>query len=46
MVKIVPVGINPIVASQAVLAVSLEVSLHEIGFDLFVAGNADGLVKY
>jgi hypothetical protein len=45
MVEIVSIGINPIVASQAVLTVSLEVGLHILNIDLLMAGSADGLIK-
>ena len=45
MVEGVTVGVNPIVARQAVISISLEVGWHEISFDLLVAGRADGLVK-
>ena len=46
MVKIMAIGIDAIMTSQAVLAISLEVRLHEISVDLLVAGEADGLVKH
>ena len=39
------VGIDPIVATKAVVSISCKVWLHKIGFDLLVAGRADGLVK-
>jgi hypothetical protein len=45
MVEGVAVGVNPIVASQAVISISLEVGLHKISLDLLVAGRADGLIK-
>jgi hypothetical protein len=45
MVEIVIVSIDPIMASQAVPSISLEVRLHEIGLDLLVTGGANGLVK-
>jgi hypothetical protein len=46
MVEIMAIGINPIMASQAVIAISLDVGLHEISLDLLVTGNADSLVKH
>ena len=45
MVESVTVGIDPIVAAQAVLSISLEVGWHEFGLDLLVAGHTDSLVK-
>ena len=45
MVEIVTIGVDPIVASQAVFAISLEVRLHKLSIDLLVAGGTDGLVK-
>ena len=45
MIEVVTIGVNPIVASQAVIFISLEMVLHEIGLDLLVTGRADGLVK-
>jgi len=45
MVEVVTVGVNPIVTSQAVISISLEVGLHEIGLDLLMASCTDGLVK-
>jgi hypothetical protein len=41
----VAVRIDPIVASQAVTSICLEVGLQEIGLDLLMAGNTDALVK-
>ena len=45
VVELVTVCIDSIVTAQAFIPIGLEVSLHEIGLDLFVAGSADGLVK-
>jgi hypothetical protein len=45
VIEIVTIGVDPIVASQAVFTVRLEVSLHKLKFNLLVAGDADGLVK-
>jgi hypothetical protein len=45
MVEVVTVGVDPIVAGQAVVSISLQMGLHEIGLDLLVAGRADSLVK-
>ena len=44
MVEVVPVGINAIVATQAVIPIGLQVRLHEIGLDLLVAVRTNGLV--
>jgi hypothetical protein len=45
MVKIMTVAINPIMACQAVLSISLKMGLHEISLDLLVASSADSLVE-
>jgi hypothetical protein len=45
MAKGMTIGINAIVAGQAVVPICLEVGLHEIGLDLPVAVSTDGLVK-
>jgi hypothetical protein len=37
VVEIVTIGVDPIMASQAVLAVRLKVRFHKVGFDLLVA---------
>lgn len=46
MVKIVTISFNTIVTGQAILPVSQQMGWHEIGLDLLVAGNTDGLVKF
>jgi hypothetical protein len=45
VVEIMTICINPIVAGQAVLAISLEVRLHKLKINLLVAGHTDRLVK-
>lgn len=45
MVKRVTVSFDPIVATQAVISISLHVGLHEISLDLLVACRAYGLVE-
>ncbi len=45
MVEVVTIGVNPIVARQAIISISLHVGWHEISLDLLVAGCANGLVK-
>jgi len=45
VVEGVPVAVNPIVTSQAVISIFQQVRLHEIRFDLLVAGSADSLVE-
>jgi hypothetical protein len=46
MVESVTVTVDPIVASQAVIAICSQVCLHEISLNLLVAGGADGLVEF
>ena len=45
VVEIIPVGINAIVAGQAVVAIFLAVGLQEGCIHLGMAGAADGLVE-
>jgi hypothetical protein len=45
VVEIVIVGIDPIVASQAVVTICLEMRIHKLRIDLLVAGNTDCMVK-
>jgi hypothetical protein len=46
VVEIVTIGIDAIVASQAVITIRLDMCGHEIGLDLLVASHADRLVKF
>jgi hypothetical protein len=46
VIEIVTVCVDPIVAGQAIIPVSQDVGLHEIGLDLLVAGCTYGLVKF
>jgi hypothetical protein len=45
VVEIMIISINPIMASQAILAISLQVNIHKVGINLLVAGNAYRVVK-
>lgn len=44
MIKIMPIGIDAIVASQAFLAIVLEMGEHEIRIELLMAGGAHRLI--
>ena len=45
MLERVTIGVDSIVAAEAALAVSLQVSLHKLTINLLVAGSAHGLVE-
>ena len=45
VVKVVPQGVFAVMAGQAVTPECLHMGLHEIGFDLLVAGCTHGLIK-
>ena len=45
MVEGVPVSIDAVMTSQAIIPIGLEMRLHEIGLDLRMAIGTDGLVK-
>jgi len=45
MVEGVPVSIDAVMTSQAIIPIGLEMGLHEIGLDLRMAIGTDGLVK-
>lgn len=46
VVKSMPVGIDTVMASQAVIPVCLEMGLHEVGFDLFMTVHTDCLIEF
>jgi hypothetical protein len=45
MVKSMTEAVDPIVATQAVISISLQMRLHEISLDMLVACRAYGLVE-
>jgi hypothetical protein len=45
VIKCVTICINPIVTAQAILSICLQVGLHEVSFNLFMAGRTDSLIK-
>jgi hypothetical protein len=46
MAEIVPVRVDSVVARQAIIPVSLQMRLHEIGLDLLVTGYTGSLIKF
>lgn len=46
MIEGVPIGIDAVMASQAVIPVCLEMGLHEVGFDLFMTVQTDCLIEF
>jgi hypothetical protein len=46
MAEIVPVRVDSVVARQAIIPISLQMGLHEIGLDLLVTGCTDSLIKF
>jgi hypothetical protein len=46
MAEIVPVRVDSVVARQAIIPISLQMRLHEIGLDLLVTGRTGSLIKF